>query len=250
MIPNPDDLHAWIFVSHASADLDHVRRVRNYLEEKGASPLLFHLRALTDERKFWPIIEQEIAARNFFLYCDSAAAQASPWVKRERETVAEIARLRPVRVGRISVEEKVIDATGLDRFIAKTRVFPSYASKDRNIVEPYLEALASAGFQIFIPRQDVVSGQDWRRSLDLEIEEAAQKGWVLVFVTANSVANRVVEAECSLSRLAKTRLVPVLLDGTRPPHWMISEYQWFDATRHPSDAPARLARNLLLVDRP
>jgi len=143
MIPNPDDLHAWIFVSHASADLDHVRRVRNYLEEKGASPLLFHLRALTDERKFWPIIEQEIAARNFFLYCDSAAAQASPWVKRERETVAEIARLRPVRVGRISVEEKVIDATGLDRFIAKTRVFPSYASKDRNIVEPYLPAPVS-----------------------------------------------------------------------------------------------------------
>src|SRR5262245_21003171 len=45
---------AWIFVSHASADLANVRKVRNYLEEKGAAPLLFHLRALTNPTEFWP----------------------------------------------------------------------------------------------------------------------------------------------------------------------------------------------------
>jgi hypothetical protein len=40
--PEPES-NAWIFVSHASADLKMVRQARNYLEDKGAAPLLFHL---------------------------------------------------------------------------------------------------------------------------------------------------------------------------------------------------------------
>ncbi len=46
----------WIFVSHSSEDMKAVRVVRNYLEEKGASPLLFHLMALTTAEEFWPLI--------------------------------------------------------------------------------------------------------------------------------------------------------------------------------------------------
>src|SRR5262245_8191750 len=79
------DFHAWIFVSHASDDLERAREVRNYLESKGASPLLFHLKALANPEEFWPIIEREIAARNFFLYCQSAIADKRDWVCRERE---------------------------------------------------------------------------------------------------------------------------------------------------------------------
>ena len=83
---------AWVFVSHSSKDLARVRQVRNYLERKGASPILFHLRALQDPEDFWPLIKKEIAARNFFLYCESPAAAASEWVQREREVVEAVRR--------------------------------------------------------------------------------------------------------------------------------------------------------------
>ena len=80
-----------IFVSHASADIKMVRQVRNYLEERDTIPLLFHLVALTNAEEFWPLIEREILARNFFLYCESEAAERSQWVQRERHAV-ELAR--------------------------------------------------------------------------------------------------------------------------------------------------------------
>jgi hypothetical protein len=105
--------NSWIFVCHASADLANVRRVRNYLESKDASPLLFHLKALTDPVEFWPLIEREIQARNFFLYCDSPAAQASHWVKREREAVEAARRERPIRIGKVRVDEPEIDANSM-----------------------------------------------------------------------------------------------------------------------------------------
>jgi hypothetical protein len=55
-----------IFVSHSSKDLVRVRQVRNYLEESDASPISFHLLALQAPEEFWPIIDREIEARNFF----------------------------------------------------------------------------------------------------------------------------------------------------------------------------------------
>ncbi len=74
MAMGAENYHAWIFVPHASDDLQRYES-RNYLESKGASPLLFHLKALSQPEEFWPIIEREIAARNFFLYCQSAIAE-------------------------------------------------------------------------------------------------------------------------------------------------------------------------------
>ena len=61
----PSEPH-WIFVSHSSADLKQVRVVRNYLEDRNSAPLLFHLKSLSNPEEFWPLIEKEIWARNFF----------------------------------------------------------------------------------------------------------------------------------------------------------------------------------------
>lgn len=46
-----DMLHGgcWIFLSHASKDIDSVRRVRNEFEKYGQNPLAFHLRCLDEE---------------------------------------------------------------------------------------------------------------------------------------------------------------------------------------------------------
>jgi hypothetical protein len=63
-----NDNSPWVFVSHSSADLRKVRQVRNFMEDRDAAPILFHLRALTDPERFWPLIELEISARTSSYY--------------------------------------------------------------------------------------------------------------------------------------------------------------------------------------
>ena len=76
---------AWIFVSHSSKDWDKVRQIRNFLEENGHNPLLFHLKCLSNETEINDLLKREIDARNWFVLCDSEHARTSPYVSTEIE---------------------------------------------------------------------------------------------------------------------------------------------------------------------
>jgi TIR domain len=171
---------AWIFVSHASEDLKMVRKVRNYLEDKDAGPLLFHLRALTEPEEFWPLIKREIEVRSFFLYCESPAAEESPWVRRERDAVEAARKDNPKRIGRVRVDGADIDHHYLDYFLTTTRVFASYAGSDAEATKPFFSALKSAGFSVFSYRDiDAVGpGNDFTQRLERELRQAAKEGWI------------------------------------------------------------------------
>jgi hypothetical protein len=236
------DHQAWIFVSHSSHDIERVREVRNYLEEKGASPLLFHLRALENPDEFWPLIEREIASRNFFLYCESEAASASEWVQRERAAVEAIRRERRIRIGEVRVDGDELDTEDLDAFLARTRVFPSYAVRDRPLVEPFLDELERAGFQVFRPERDVAPFDSWADVIDGELDRAAEEGWVVAFVSPASVGSEWLKSRAAASRGA--RIVPVMLEPVRPPA-PLDQLQWFIAWEDPATSPRRLAEELL-----
>jgi hypothetical protein len=237
----------WIFVSHASADLKAVRQVRNYLETKDASPLLFHLLALEHEEEFWPIIEREIVARNFFLYCESEAAESSPWVKRERDAVSRAVERSPKRVGSIRVDTGDLDLASLDSFVATTRVFPSFTHHDRDQVRPYLDELVRRGFEVFNDLEMIAPGDDWAALVEAELRRAAENGWVLAFLSQRSMQSPWVQREIQFAMQLGARFVPVRIDpglsfsALPMPLAMI---QIFDATSDPVTAPARLADEL------
>lgn len=69
----------WIFLSHASRDIDLVRRVRNEFEKYGQNLLAFHLRCLDEEypqkEELWNLIYREIDAREWFVYCKSPMSE-------------------------------------------------------------------------------------------------------------------------------------------------------------------------------
>ena len=237
----------WIFVSHASADLRAVREVRNYLEAKDASPLLFHLLALEHEREFWPIIEREIVARDFFLYCESAAAAASPWVERERKAVEKAVGRKPKRIGSIRVDAGEIDFGALNDFIATSRVFPSFRHGDRALVQPYLKELVDRGFEVFDDLEMLVPGDNWQARIVDELERAAAHGWVIAFISAASMQSEWVQAEILHAIRLGARFVPVLIDrnyslSLLPPY--LRMIQVFDGTHDPKNAPKRLADEL------
>jgi len=234
------EYHAWIFISHASDDLLRVREIRNYLESKGASPLLFHLKALAEPEEFWPIIEREIAARNFFLYCQSAVADQREWVRRERAAVEGAGRKRPIRVDSIRVDGGDLDFTKLDAFLAKTRVFPSYTGEDREAVRPFLLAMEQAGFQVFRD-ENVPTGASWMDVIEQELEAAARDGWIVVFLS--SIQSAVAALESSYRQLG-AKFIPVLIQKFKPPA-NLEQFQFFDATVDPTTAPDRLVELML-----
>ena len=237
------DSNAWIFVSHSSGDLAAVRKLRNYLEEKGAAPLLFHLVALTEPEEFWPIIEREIVARNFFLYCESSSAEQSEWVRRERDAVARAALTTPKRIGRVRVDGTDIAWAEVDAFLNATRVFLSYAQEDLDTVTRFIPALTGSGFQVWWDevvqfRADVLAG------LRGELAHAMQDGWVVAFVSKASVASALVRLEQELAHSLGARIVPVLLDPVEPPAGLQGAAP-IEAYGDPENAPARLVAELL-----
>lgn len=181
---NGDGAHApWVFVSHASEDLERVRLVRNHLESQGAAPLLFHLVSLKEPEAFWPLICMEIAERNFFLYCDSASARRSKWVRDELGEVARVAQERDIRRATIRVDGETLDLASLAGFIRSQRVFPVYAHADRERVEPYLQAMRLAGFQVFDNLSDYPSMDDWDLRVSPWLAEAARTGWIVLMLS-------------------------------------------------------------------
>lgn len=245
-----EERRRWIFVSHASADLKRVRQIRNYLEEKGGSPLLFHLLALSKVDEFWPIIEREIAARNFFLYCESVAAGKSEWVQKEREVVQRIEKPKP-RIGSIQVDGPSLDYEVLDKFLMATKVFATYSHNDAERAAPFLEELDRFGYQLTLnrkvmPVEAMSSAGNWE--LEGAILEAAREGFVVLFLSARAAASQWVQLEVRFADDLGARFVPVLLEKISPEATLAlrpaMNYQWFDATVDPATAPRRLVELL------
>lgn len=235
---------SWIFISHASADLERVREVRNYLESRNASPLLFHLLALKHEDEFWPVIEREIAERDFFLLCESEAANQSEWVRRERAAVDQAVRHRAKRVGSIRIDDGELDFSLLDRFIGTMRVFPSYSRRDRQQVLPFLRAHESRGFEVFDATQELRPGDLFIEQIGAALSGAASYGFVLIFLSTHSLQSEWVLHETEQAMRLNARIVPILLErgldlSAAPPH--LTSFQHFDATLEPQSAPQRLA---------
>ena len=242
---------AWIFVSHATEDLRRVREVRNYLERKDASPLLFHLKALKKPDEFWPLIEREITERPFFLLCESASASNSSWVKKERRAANQAAKSSPKKTGKIRVDSAQLDLSVLDSFIASTRVFPSYAHVDRMAVQPFLASLERRGFEVLDDLTNLAFGQSVQDQMSASLRSASENGWVLIFITSRSLKSRWVRLEIQIALELRANIIPVLLE---PKNRLdvpadIEELLYFDASMHPEAAQEEIADRLLTSSR-
>lgn len=232
---------ASIFVSHASKDITNVRLIRNYLEERGASPILFHLMGMPEPEQFWPVIVQEIRARSFFLYCDSDAAEASEWVRREREVVKQESKTAPKRIGRMRVDEPELDYPALDRFLTLSRAVIFYADVDAELVRPYIEALTARGFQVI----------DSERGSAQAVEDnsgAPKEGIMLLFSRHEPVIGLLDPLWREMQRQPRWLAIGIrLVEDDALSDIASPRFPRFNAFAHGPDAPAVLCDHLFTL---
>ena len=182
MLASKSDYTPWVFLSHSSADIVKVRQIRNFMEERGAGPILFYLRALTNPELFWPLIEQEIAARNFFLLCDSQSARKSPWVQREWDSVEKISKQKAIRVGRMNVDAESLDMNYLSRYLLNLQVF--LIAREHELAFSVLERfgyrmIGSVAFSTS-GLQHLGDGSQMSNDMIDTLYFAAKQGWLLI----------------------------------------------------------------------
>ena len=99
---------------------------------------------------------------------------------------------------------------------SERHVFLSYAREDREKVDQILHALRERHFPVFMD-QEMVSGVDWERVLEAQLQRAYA---VVVVWSSRSVVSEWVARESAVG-LEKDRLFPVLLERglTIPPRF-------------------------------
>ncbi len=239
------EIRSWIFLSHASADLPVVRKIRNYLEDQGAAPLMFHLLALKDPEEFWPIIRREIETRNFFLLCDSPAARKSDWVRREKEAVDKLRAFKPVRVERIDITSGKMDETtldALDELVRKTRVFLYYNVPFRQMIEPYQVFMEEAGFEVsdISPRNFFLNDSVEE---EVSVEEMLKKRFIVYFCYSGQ--DRMMSPLDDALMSASDRAIFVFLDEPPIDHPGLNSPRVVRAWEDEINAPNELIRIMM-----
>ncbi len=109
----------YVFLSHSVNDIAKARKVRNYLEERSAEPILFNLKCLTDSDELSVLVRREIEAREWFLYLGSAHAEASARVQAEVSYARDILKKKIFRIDLENVW--LLQKIALNRMIGKMR---------------------------------------------------------------------------------------------------------------------------------
>lgn len=129
------------------------------------------------------------------------------------------------------------------------KVFLSYASEDRPLVEPFYDRLLSEGFDPWIDSRQILPGQNW----SLEIERAfTEANVVLLFMSPRSVTKRGFVQREANDAMEKLRYklpgdiyaIPLLLEPCAVPSYISDRLQHIDLRNTGAWVKVRASLNL------
>jgi hypothetical protein len=228
---------AWLFVSHSNKDAALVRRVRDELERLEAHPLLFFLKCIDDDDELDDLIKREIAARNFFILCDSEAARRSKWVQQEIAIVNALGNRKIHSLDLADPWEK--QRIAIHRAVRAATTFVSYSYRDRDRVQPYVDFLKARDFAVFVDR-GINAGDDFVEKIT-EAIHASVAGYFIAFLSNQWLASRWAQEELTAyydaARAAEQTPHPLLI-ALDPPDLIaprlpptLMAYQMIDLSR-------------------
>lgn len=254
--PTPNS-GAWVFLSHSNKDFEQVREIRNELEKRGHKPIMFYLKCLENDNAMLPdLLRRDIAAREWFILCDSPNAQASQYVRDEVELIK-------------SMEGKAFEVVDLSkglqtelhkliRITKRATVFLSHTSADREMADRIRRALLNHEFSVRSQEEFGASSETFQALVTRRIDEAIEHGFVLLLLSETSLKSQYCRQEAlyALEKAAASRssnVVPVVISNFQaiteslPPSLMftLGGIQWLDLSTGPvEDRIAELIKNL------
>jgi TIR domain len=209
-VKNPEG--AWIFLSHSSKDWNEVRRIRNFLEEKGHRPLVFFLKCLTDHSELDGLIKREIEARTWFLLCDSQNARESGWVQAEVEFIKQLEGKYHQTIDLNGAIETQLEQ--IEHLCRRATVFISRSARDLSFAVRMEDALTKHDYSVWFDREAIQAGDMWMQEITRRIDGALARGFVLLLLSPNSVQSEWVrhEIEYALSNRKAPNVIPIMID--------------------------------------
>lgn len=177
---------SWIFLSHSSADIELIRMIRNEFEKYGQNPLAFHLKCLstdTEERKheLFDLIQREIEARDWFVYCESESAKNSIYVQMERDYVE---KCHKKFIWMINLDDNIdIIKDKIREICSSIQVYIIYSHKDIDIFNSLVKELKKNDFSVWGDLD--LSKDSWKNSIDNTIYSVSRRGFTLFINTEN-----------------------------------------------------------------
>lgn len=210
-----EDKEIWIFLSHSNKDFAKVRLIRNYLEEHSLRPLMFYLKCLSNDDEINDLIKREIDCRTRFIICSSENSKNSKWVQSEVDYIQSQQRTyETIDLSKTMEEIK----TQLDETIKRTRIFLSYARKDYKLVQSVYSHICKYDIRCFFDEGHLVNGDDFQEQIRDAIVLAKEYGFVVLFVSENSLKSDFCMKEIQLSVEYGANIFILLLDHYAKEH--------------------------------
>ena len=208
----------YIFISHSHKDIEKVRKIRNFLEKNCSEPILFFLKSKDDDDEITSLIEEEIDARIWFIYCDSKNARESIWVKKELDYVKRTGKRNCTEIdldnefdsrGYLKEKTKRRLKRELAKFLFLQRITISYSHHDKEVVEKVRTVLNKYDI-VTTSDSDMLSGADWFMSNQQRINKSSA---MLYFLSENSIKSQSVQAELRSAQELNKDVFVVYLDN-------------------------------------
>ena len=206
----------YIFVSHSHYDIEAVRKIRNYLESLNAEPILFFLKSKSDEDEITNLIEDEIDARIWFIYCDSKNAKESNWVRKEVSYALSKGKQNNLTInvdnclddkGELKDSVKKDINNTLSKIRSLQALYISYSRHDEYIVRRIRDGLSSYGIKTFMDF-DMNASCNF---IEASIEQLKQSRLVLFFASNASIRSEWVNYELTMSVKGEKKILPILM---------------------------------------
>jgi len=173
---------------------------------------MFYLKCLEDENSMLPdLLRREIAAREWFILCDSPNAQASQYVRDEIELIKSMDD-KTFEVVDLSKELQT-EVHKLVRISKRATVFISYASQDNEIKERIRQALLEHDYSVWTYPDDLPVGSVSITAIREALDEAAKQGFVLHLLSPAALASKHFEREVvyAFQEANRKNVLPVIV---------------------------------------
>lgn len=98
-----------------------------------------------------------------------------------------------------------------------SKLFISYSRSDRDTVDQLISQLEAAGHPVWVDREGIRGGEQWRQII---VEAIEKSDAFLLVLSENSITSDHVRAEIDLAKEARKRLIPVNLQPVEVPSTM------------------------------